>query len=313
MTGCIRQEAMETQKSSISTVKQSETPMPEITMTVKPFSSETATKTVTPQSIPITPIPTIENEMLEEYIYDLMSDNGNCSLPCWWGMSPGKTSAEKVVSFLDHFGVKVYVNNYQDDQGDSVVYSPKFDLERITSDFRIRYIEADNLLRSIFVIGMNLDSVESNQDLWNNYTPDQILANYGVPTRVFLRAPGVTGFGDTGYMGYILWLVYDDLGFIVRYDGNVRDLPIFHICPSLNKGNGQITRINIYMQSPDDARPLSESDSILISSETDEYWIGTVKPIDEAAGISVEEFYQLFMQTEEPTCFDSPHDIWPKK
>lgn len=67
------------------------------------------------------------------------------------------------------------------------------------------------------------------------------------------------------------------------------------------------------MQSPNDERPLSESDSILILSETDEYWAGTVKPIDEAAGISVEEFYQLFMQTEEPACFDSPHNIWPKK
>jgi hypothetical protein len=303
MAGCVRQDDQVIQKTSTS--------VPSSTITMKAFPSETTT--LTPQSMALTPIPTVEKELLEDYIYDLMSNNEACPLPCWWGITPERSSVEEAVSFLNHFGVIVYVNDYYDDLGKSLIYSPKFELERITPDFNIGFVENGKELRSIFVVGENLNVSKNSWELWRNYTPAQILANYGVPTRVLLEAPGVSGIGNTGNTGYTLWLVYDDLGFIVRYDGIVRDLPIYHICPSLNTDSGQITRIHIYMQSPEDIWPLDKSDSKLVLSETDEYWAGTVKSIDEAAGISIDKFYQLFLQTEEPACFDSPHDIWPKK
>jgi hypothetical protein len=97
------------------------------------------------------------------------------------------------------------------------------------------------------------------------------------------------------------------LGVIIRYDGGVADNPVYHICPTLEEVGSQIDRIEIYIQSLENPFPLIEDDSIL----RNEYGTDSVKSIQDASGLSVEDFSELLMQAGEFACFDSPHNIWP--
>ncbi|MAT43960.1 MAG: hypothetical protein CL609_16620, partial [Anaerolineaceae bacterium] len=57
----------------------------------------TPTSTITATWVPPT---------LNDYsIQTLIDTNGNCELPCWWGLVPGKTTKEQVMSFFDQIDI----------------------------------------------------------------------------------------------------------------------------------------------------------------------------------------------------------------
>lgn len=296
--------------ANIGNTETSEPPTPTLTMvsTVR-IPEQKLTVTSTPTKIStITPLPPIDAEELEGYIIDLMETNGSCRLPCWWGMTPGETSMENVHQFLEHLDVKIYESVYKDIY---TVYSPDLRIEKF-SDFYYwnNFIETNEQLDSIVAVGEEYPPSEYFKSFWRAYLPVEIFKTYGEPTRIFLSAPGMSGIGNTGNTGYEMWIVYDHLGFMIRYDGVVRDLPVYEICPTFQKGSGQISRVDIYMQSPSNSNPLELTDSILKSEDMLD---GSVKTIQEATGLTNKEFYDLLTHDEDLPCFTTPHDIWPKK
>lgn len=110
--------------------------------------------------------------------------------------------------------------------------------------------------------------------------------------------------GNTGRTGYSLWIFYDQHGFVIRYDGGVRQDPVYHICPTLNNDLEGIRQISFLLQSPESQLPLERIDQVSI---TDKY----IRALEDATGLSLDEFYQLFTQEDQPACFDTPRDIWP--
>ena len=269
-------------------------------------STATSIVTLAPTLTP-TAQPTLELSELENYIQTLMKADAGCLLPCWWGITPEKTTMLDVNRFLNRLGVTIYSNPYIDELGETIIHSPKIVIGGITSYYNFDFIERNQKLDGIYAGGQELEPSEYYQSFWSNYSPPQIIQTYGNPSEVLLRAPGMTGIGDTGRTGYSMWLIYDQLGVIIRYDGGVADLPIYHICPTFGDSESAINRIDIYIQSPENPLPLYKSDSILY----DEYGTDTVKTIQDATGLSLENFSKLLTQTDEPACFDSPHDIWP--
>jgi hypothetical protein len=98
---------------------------------------------------------------------------------------------------------------------------------------------------------------------------------------------------------------YDYLGFMIRYDGTVPDLPVYHICPQFQE-NGDITRIDLLLQNPSNSSLLELQDPILAGSAAPR----VILSIEDAAGINVAEFQKLFAGQEGVPCFDTPRDIW---
>ena len=79
-----------------------ETTYPTITKIVRETSTPTPTITVT--WVPPT---------LNDYsIQTLIDTNGNCELPCWWGLVPGVTTKAQSLSFLEKIGI----NNYKSEE-----------------------------------------------------------------------------------------------------------------------------------------------------------------------------------------------------
>lgn len=276
---------------------------------ISPTANFIRTRTETPTfRVTTTPRPTLEAKEREDFLQDLMNSNGGCQLPCWWGVTPGKTTWQEAEQLFHVMGLNT--------QSTPSSTRPAAHFRWVSIKFEekplyeaLGFYEQEMRIDGILVSGNSDYHPTGFQSLWDHYSPDRLLGTFEVPSRVFLRAPGVTGIGNRGKKGYILWIFYDHLGFMVRYDGEVDDLPIYHICPSVSETGSRIFRIDISMQSPNAPYDLADYDGILI----DEKGSDTVKTIDEAAGMSVEEFYSIFTNKDKPACFDTPHDIWPKK
>jgi len=75
-------------------------------------STPTALSMLTPSPAPLpltwTPVPTLISEDAQRLFETLLQTNGNCNLPCWWGITPGATpwfEAQQYLStFVDRLG-----------------------------------------------------------------------------------------------------------------------------------------------------------------------------------------------------------------
>jgi hypothetical protein len=259
------------------------TPMPTSTPTYKP--SPTMTITMTPMST-LSAIDA-ENELLE-----VLRNNGGCSFPCFWGFTPGISKAESFYSFMYKFieispyidmtiprdDIALYVNPYAQGgyRGDSETIS------WISIDLRVR-----QKVKSIEIpYG---DPYYS--DYFKYYTLPYLLTTYGPPEQAYVFLD--TGIADMG-LGidlYLLHLDYSKQGWVAHLQ-----MPLWHIknkfvgCPS-----EALTSLRLW--SPDfPARDYELTPSDLFT-------------IEEATGMTVEEFYQKFKDPANTDCLETPSDI----
>jgi len=244
----------------------------------------------------------------EATIKELMATNAGCSLPCFWGITSGITDWKTAANFLQSIGATV--GDVEVNSG-THYHSVVFKDENLTTGDSFGFSETLNVVDSIFasgnLYGSSTRNVKDFTSLWALYSPKKILNNYGIPSRVLLSSVFAPGLGD-GRHGYTLWVFYDHLGFMVRYDGTVPDLPVYHICPQFQE-DGDITRIDLALQNPSNSSPLELQDSILGGSAAPR----VILSIEDAAGISVPEFQKLFAREESLPCFDTPREIWKIK
>ena len=243
-----------------------------------------------------------ENEIT---IKRLMMTNGGCSLPCFWGITPSVTSWKDAEENLKTLGATI--DQVEIKPGENYK-SVRFEGDSLTTGDNFGFLEIMDVVDVILVSGNLYGSTRNINDftsLWASYSPREIVSKYGIPSRVFLSSVFAPGFGDTGRRGYLLWIFYDLLGIMIRYDGSVADLPIYHICPQFQKDE-DITRIDLVLQNPSNLSPLELHDSILAESVVPR----VILTIEDSAGINTEEFYNLFANGESQACFDTPREIW---
>lgn len=266
-------------------------------VTPQPLLTETSTR-VPLSTTTLVPLPTLTAGEQENYVRELLKTNAGCQLPCWWGITPGKTSWGDAERFLRYLGANI---------GQTKLESGIIYYNISVSNNSYGFFEQLGVVDTVSVMGNNggTQNQRDFESMWESYSPKQVLGRYGVPSRILLSTTGVTGLGDTGNNGYILWIFYDYSGFMIRYDGTVADLPVYHFCPELKVGADDISRIDITLQYPDHPLPLEQHDSILPTQPS------RAMSIQDATGMSLKEFHQLFSQDEKPACFDTPHNIWP--
>ncbi|MBN1976039.1 MAG: hypothetical protein JW918_01450 [Anaerolineae bacterium] len=121
---------------------------------------------------------------------------------------------------------------------------------------------------------------------WERYSVDQVLARYGLPSRVRVWL----GENAGGSLLYSLYIFYDDLGIGIRYGG-----------PAYAAGESLRTcflydHIRLWLQSPKSSEPLDRHITADEWSVSDD--------IEKAIGMSVEEFYETFRYP--GTCLEVP-------
>jgi hypothetical protein len=272
------------------------------TDTSKPSPSPIPSQTPKPTLMP-TPEPTLTIEESKALVLELLQTNGNCELPCWWGIVPQQSSIQEVKKLVNHLGWKwIYFRDTIRDNlttGSGILYDA-FGLD-------VSFEDKSDLVGSI-----NLQIGYGKRIPTAPYTIKEILNTIGIPEQIRLDLVYVPGFEVARpTTGYKIWVFYDKQGIMLRYSGTaIKVGSAYRICPTdLNlggidkEGSGNVSLI---LKSSDDVRSLSEIGEIHGDP------IGGTLSIFDASGMSVDEFYDQLMAREYgPYCFETPISAWP--
>ncbi len=250
--------------------------LPTSTPTPSPVSATHTpcpTRTPTPTCAP--PPPTLTPDERHAYVEEMLATNGGCELPCWWGVTPEQSDWQSVIDyFVAHGGFQFIILSAEGLYDYSIFHT---------------FTERNGVVQSIEINGNSQWGIPSQffaQD-WARYSLDQVLTRYRVPSRarIFLYE-----YGGGGGPFYVLLVFYDDLGIGIRYHGQAfwtDDL--LRTCFSFED-------ITLWLQSPASLTPLHKN------VDPDE-WLYVVS-LEEAAGMSMEEFYEAFRQP--GACLEAP-------
>jgi len=264
------------------------TPMVEITPTV--LSTQTATANLSPtpllfQIIP-TPLPTLTFNEAKRLVQELLENNGGCHLPCWWGITPGKTTWAEARHFLESFSV------YVGETGGVQVPLPH------------PYSNATFMDHGYFIKNGIVDYIHIfNFNLAPNYYLPKFLETQGQPGEIWIRTFAKE---EMGIQNYTVDLFYQKLGVLVEYStgGPLKDVD----------GKLQNCFIKdmdspfIFLWSPDEQN-LSFQDAK--QKFLDITNLPEPKPLLDATGMDVKTFYETFKNSETNVCLETPKNLWP--
>jgi len=263
-------------------------------------------------SLPDTPAlsPAAEDALLVE----LLETGGGCDLPCWWGITPGATSWADAQRHFLSYGKSIVRWEAEVGTAHQVALFGQHDPYPFGYVVRHLVYERDGEVVLLGVLGHSLGyapwwSVRPTQwspserfvQDWARYRLDQVLARLGRPSQVLLHYWPYAG------ESYSIALLYDDLGVLVEYIGVVEgeggsggELEQAYLCP----GGGRVSDINMWVLAPGREWTLRD----VFSREGGGYYIRphymVVPTLEEAAGVSVEQFYQAYLDAQAGVCLE---------
>jgi len=220
----------------------------------------------------------------------MLVTNGDCELPCWWGITPSETTWQEVRDRLGLYYGQGYsrpggVRLYEVDYGDRIYpYPPPYGYH-----IHIEFTEQDGIVQSIRVrSNLVRDTTPERfaQD-WQRYAPYQVLVRYGEPLQVNLHIVPWTP-------EYTLGLAYEHLGFDIVYGGTPT-----RISPTTMRVCFDFAKVNfmyLELESPQPEETTHE---------------GTARPLEEVTEMDIETFYALLRDPGSEICFETPTELWP--
>lgn len=248
---------------------------------IPPSNTPTPTQTWTP-----TPLPTIPSDTVVAFVQELIRSNAGCQLPCWWGSMPGQTTWKSVEPFLATFAEVEKIN----DTYSASVYAP--DKVNPTHVYGASYVVQDGIIQSI-------QTGPGPGEEGFQYLLPQFLTTYGVPDEVWISTFSSTA---TSVIPFRLTLIYTK-GIVVSYwleNVQIQDdfvLGCFQ----------QPYRILFWLVSPE--RGIAFSQARVESTQFSENQ--PYLSLEEATGLSIENFYETFMNPNNTACLETPSNFWP--
>jgi hypothetical protein len=250
--------------------------------TPKPIQAQTSTS-----------YPTLTYQIQDDF-FDLLSNNGNCKLPCFWGITPSTTSWSNANNILERYVRKIPIpldqtSTTKTNSAYSAYIKTTKDVTLLIS--LIVNVNKSNIVSSIIFRTEIFQSDFPDLDTYDKhliwYSPTEIFKKHGPPDNLYLY---ISPSGD-----YSLGIVYENLKAVILLTGfakeNINNKRA--VCPNI--GDGDVSYVNI----------ASTTDSIDVKTLIGyPFWEG-VPPFEEVAGMSVEDFYKLIISSsEQPICFE---------
>lgn len=302
-------------------------------VTVFAACSATSTVTLSPTQVttntPVTPtvlsatsalvssptiLPTLSVEEATQKFFELLSNNGECRLPCFWGITPGKSvpqNSQVLLSSLSTIRNK-YAREprFDIDSGSVKLVHPEGTLMFITD---IRYKSDNDVVNHIYFHMQERERIEPPNgekgwlDIFHSatfgkqtqyYSLTNLLSEQGMPDAVMIATSNLQMYEGAG--GFHIWLVYSKQGILVKYttqmyviDESVRGCPAYaHV------------EMNLY--------PAGNPDAFYAFLEQDQAWViqrDWRKPIEEVTSMTLNQFYETFHQPTDQ-CIETPSYLW---
>lgn len=217
------------------------TPLPTIT--------NIPTTVSTPTYEPFT-IPSVETQ---KRFYEFLAQNGNCELPCLWGVTPGETLAEDAFAAINEFSSMPEFSYYS--LGNQLHYSNTVVVgyyEYLDSTLYID-VSDDGIVRGFSIStysSANGYSIPLKQEHFEKFSLLYVLKHLGLPDAIYMDPPKAPRIKDA----YSIYVLYDHEKIFLEYYGTADEIfdGIYEICPNL--GDKDIFDLHVVAADPYDTQ-----------------------------------------------------------
>lgn len=285
------------------------TPAPNLsTATETPFVNPS---TVTPISTS-TLYPALDTESASELARQLLRDNSNCRLPCWWSITPSKTLTQDARSFLNQFSSLASTNSIQGDDGGMRLRIPNGDgLLYLIVEYQGNNDVINRLIVGISQLVQNENGEYEDvfddpafMEATQSFTLREILNSNGQPEEILVATYSLQPLGWPIF--FDIQLFYPEHGFLIVYKSLMEFSTNQQIkgCPSKSNIVMGLWEPGKYNAIKDLPKNFKES----LSS----FPLSSYLKVDKASGMSIKEFYDAFKNDNETLCLETPSNLWPR-
>lgn len=244
---------------------------------VSPTFTVTPAEVVTP-TLPATFTPLEAGEKIRAYL----QESENCLAPCFWGITPEHTTLTEAANIFASLRLELEQTNVRDNQE---FYATNYHIEK---GFEISIILTvqDGIIKTLDA-GINVSAEVSTSRRWSAYSPETLLDQYGIPSKVDFFLGRAT---PTPTHSMVLY--FENAELIVAYVGS--DLlnnngPQVEICPITN----QVGHIQIWV-GKNPRHPPKQG-----------------VPLEEGTSLTLEEFSKLMLGEPNQACFNLREEAFP--
>jgi hypothetical protein len=275
-------------------------PVPSFT----PLSTDSPPPTFTPTAIPTLSVKEAQAKLLE-----LLSDNGDCRLPCIWGIVLGESAYHEARANLLPISSTSELTSFTSESGAMFPVYTEGELQIYTNIGFIVSPENNIVNHIAFNAEAHRPLAQGGyEDVFDSkffgekvsaYTLANVLTEQGVPSSVMIQtAGGPLTRGGTG--GFDILLLYPNLGILVNYKTQMY----------LNGANVRGCPANAYVQM--ELYPPGQPDSFFEGLKRTDWPLKMTgyKPLEDTTSMSVQEFYDTFREPMDK-CIETPANLWP--
>ena len=283
--------------------RNTETITPDYTLTPVLITTSKTTSTPT-RTVTWTPRSTLPPDESKALVLELLKTNGGCRLPCWWGITPGKTSWNEAKAYLSTFAASI----------------EKF-IEKEPKNFQDRLITYYALFSVFEDTGLSVDRGKLPVNFIVSPKDEKVdviltgiiipvrnaLADFGEPDFIWFQSSGES-YPTTIPPQYDLGLTYLQKGIMFTYssDGHFSETErtTLEICQ-----NEFPTEASVFLWSPQQA----ESYHDVIVPKLLGFFNGTSRlyGLDEVANMDTAQFYENYLEPNATDCIVTHINIWP--
>lgn len=285
------------------------TPKVETTVTIVP-TTENDPEIEASTEMPIqlttqTPIETLNSENILSSFTNLIRNNNQCKLPCWLGIVPIQSETEDVSSLFSQYNI-IASTKISPELAYMRVFFPNF--ESATHDVVTNIFFTENGKVSQTLVAASTYQDKNGPLDFNNLDYQQLMQAYFLPSIFTTHGPPEFIFLDTTRIlvdparnyPFVLWIIYPDQGFLIRYEGNNTEVEEnIIVCPMQSRIEIKIWDI--------------ETNTYETFMENDE--VGGVsmgpQPIQSVSEFNIMSFYDKFRTAQTNTCFETSSSFWP--
>jgi hypothetical protein len=229
------------------------------------------------------PLDTLEPAQITETLQPLLQEPMNCAVPCFWGITPGKTSLDEVRIFFSKLGLTPFEKIYEGNGFYTILYNTGSGY-----DSSVTLHINNNLVESIEVTPDIPKPTEGSPREWIAYSPETLIRRYGSPSsvRFTVSSYGLTGSPPNIAINMIMY--FDTPGLIVHYSGYNMTPESF--CPS----TAPFDHVRLWMGNNPPDTPSFET-----------------IPLEKATSLTMDQFTRLMKGDPKKACFTVKGEISP--
>ncbi len=231
------------------------------------------------------PRPTLSPETAQALVLDLLSNNGGCQLPCWWGIMPGKTSWQEARNFLETLSPEI------------ITFSSDF--------YWVAYKNLPlNVSDGAIGAGISIDENGVVQTISTDiyYPLIEMLQKHGKPDEIWIFADRQTINPE---IPFTIALFYSGQGLLAVYEGTAAKEEKPQICPDRIGGD----QLSWFLWDPSVKIPFAEAGRkvLLFVNEPSER---PFLQLSDVSGIDEVTFYEMYVHPENSSkCFELLYDF----